>query len=232
LSEILSGLARAFNLILSLDAGLMEIISLSLLVSASAVLISCLFGIPLGAILGLRAFRGRRLVEGLINTMMGLPPVVAGLVIYLLLSSSGPLGVLRLLYTPGAMIIAQVVLVLPIVTGLTLVAVRSKDRRIRETARSLGATEAQATIAVLGEARLGIFGGVVAGLGRALGEVGAVMLVGGNLEGKTRVMTTAIVLETRRGEFDLAIALGIVLLVISFVINLALQRLQGEGEPA
>lgn len=232
MSEIVSGLIKAFNLILTFDAGLMEIIGLSLLVSGSAVLISCLFGIPFGAAIGLRAFRGRRLIEGLISTMMGLPPIVAGLVVYLLLSSSGPLGVLGLLYTPGAMIIAQVVLVLPLITGLTLVAVRSKDRRIRETARSLGATEAQATVAVLGEARQGILGGVVAGLGRALGEVGAVMLVGGNLEGKTRVMTTAIVLETRRADFELAIALGLILLIISFVINLALQRLQGEGESA
>jgi tungstate transport system permease protein len=158
---------------------------------------------------------------------MGLPPVLVGLLVYLLLSAQGPFGVLKLLYSPTAMVIAQTVLALPIVTGLTMVAVRSKDREIRDTALSLGASGWQVALKVIRETRVAIVGAVVAGMGRALAEVGAVMMVGGNIEGKTRVMTTAIVLETRRGNFEMAIGLGMVLLTLAFIVNVILYRLQG-----
>ncbi len=163
-------------------------------------------------------------------TLMGLPPVLAGVVVFLILSASGPLGRLHLLFTPAAMVIAQTLLVLPIVTGLTSVTVAGKDREIRETALALGATPRQAATKVLVEARLGITGALAAGLGRAIGEVGAVMLVGGNIAGFTRVMTTAIVLETRKGDYTLGLWLGLILLVVAFLVNSVFAGLQGAGE--
>lgn len=218
---------QAFNLMISRDPALMQIIRLSLQVSGVAVCLAALAGIPLGTWLGLRPARQVRWPALFIYTFMGLPPVLVGLLVYLLLSSQGLLGVLNLLFSPTAMVIAQTVLALPIVTGLTMVAVRGKDREIRDTAVSLGAGGWQVALTVVRETRVAIVGAVVAGAGRALAEVGAVMMVGGNIEGKTRVMTTAIVLETRRGNFEMAIGLGLVLLALAFVINALLYRLQG-----
>lgn len=219
-----------------MDVELFNITGLSLRVTGLALLISSLLGIPAGVLLGLRNFPGRRLVIALIYTGMGFPPVVIGLLVYLLLSRSGPLGSLHLsfippLFTPGAMVIAQIIIAFPLVAGFTMAAVMAVDPQLRQQVRALGATQGQAAWAVLSEARVGVVVSVVAGFGSIISEVGAVMLVGGNIEGKTRVMTTAIVLETRKGNFELAIALGLLLLGMSFLANLAMMRLQGRSLP-
>lgn len=220
---------QALGLIVSRDPSMMHIIWMSLFVSGLSIVLASGLGIPLGTWLGLVSPRRIGWLVRILYTLMGLPPVLAGLLIYLLLSSKGPFGVLSLLYTPWAMVVAQTVLALPIVTGLTMIAVRSKDKEIRDTAVSLGANAWQTAVTIVREARLAILGAVVTGLGRLMAEVGAVMMVGGNIEGKTRVMTSAIVLETRRGNFEMAIGLGIVLLVLAFAINSALYRIQGVG---
>jgi tungstate transport system permease protein len=228
LDELLRGIEQAVRLIASGDAALAEIVLLSLRVSGLALLISTLCGVPIGAALGLSRSRAHGLITALLYTGMGLPPVVVGLFVYLFLSRSGPLGVLGWLFTPKAMVSAQVVIALPLVTGLTMTAVRSVDPGLRVQVRSLGATRLQEAWAVLLEARLGVVAAIVAAFGGIISEVGAVMLVGGNIEGKTRVLTTAIVLNTRQGEFSLAIALGLILLSLTFVANVALLRLQGR----
>jgi tungstate transport system permease protein len=202
------------------------IILLSLAVSGTAVLLAAAAAVPLGTALGLSRFRGRAVVLRVLYTLMGLPPTVAGLLVYIAISKQGPFGSLNLLFTPAAMIIAQWVLVTPIITGLVAVAVEERDRRYRETAVALGATPRQTRLLVVREARPAVFSAIVAGLGRATAEVGAVMLVGGNIRGETRVMTTAILLETRRGNFGDALVLGAVLLVIGFTINSYVHRLQ------
>ncbi|CAM3379786.1 MULTISPECIES: ABC transporter permease [Brevibacillus] len=196
-----------------------EVIWLSLQVTTVSVLIGMLLGIPTGTFLGLYTFRGKRLVVALIYTCMGLPPVLVGVVVYMLLSRYGPLGALGLLFTPEAMIIAQIVLVTPILAGLTMSAVQAKERAYWETAKSLGASPVQMMLTIVKEARGGIWSGVAAAYGRAISEVGAVMLVGGNIEHHTRVMTTAIILETRTGNFTAGLQLGLVLLAISFLFN-------------
>ncbi len=203
------------------------IILLSLAVSGTAVLLAAGTGIPLGTWLGLTRSWSRPLLMRIFYTLMGLPPAVAGLFVFILLSSRGPLGSLNLLFTPGAMIMAQWILVTPIIAGLVAVAVEERDRRFRETAVVLGATPWQARAVVLREARPAVFAAIAAGLGRATAEVGAVMLVGGNIRGQTRVMTTAILLETRKGNFGNALILGAVLLALGFIINSAVYRIQG-----
>ncbi|MDX9851771.1 MAG: ABC transporter permease [Anaerolineaceae bacterium] len=213
---------------------LTEIILLSLQVSGVALLFSTVIGIPLGAFMGLNRFAGRRLVIALLYTGMGFPPVVVGLFVYILLSRSGPLGTLGWsfipdLFTPGAMIIAQTIISFPLVAGFTMAAVMGVDPNLRQQVLSLGATTRQAVWAVLMEARVGVMVSIIAGFGGIISEVGAVMLVGGNIEGRTRVLTTAIVLETRKGNFDLALALGGVLLALSFIANVAMLRLQGKA---
>ncbi len=233
MDELGSGLRQATQMIFGGDAALMEIVWLSLRVSGVALAFATLIGIPLGAFLGLRRFRGRRLTVALLYTGMGFPPVVVGLFVYLLLSRSGPLGQLGWafipkLFTPGAMVIAQTIIAVPLVAGFTMAAVMGVDPQLRQQVQSLGATDWQTTLAVLGEARIGVIVAVIAGFGGIISEVGAVMLVGGNIEGKTRVLTTAIVLETRQGSFDLAIALGLILLGITFFINVVMLRLQGR----
>ncbi len=192
-------------------------------------LFSTLAGIPLGSWLGLKRFVGRQLVMALLYTGMGLPPVVVGLFVYLMLSRSGPFGSLDWLFTPAAMIVAQVIISLPLVSGFTMAAVMGVDPNLRQQVLSLGATDWQATLAVLREARVGVMVSIIAGFGSIISEVGAVMLVGGNIQGSTRVLTTAIVLETRKGNFDLAMALGVVLLALSFLANVAMLRLQGRA---
>jgi len=192
-------------------------------------LFSTLAGIPLGSWLGLKRFVGRQLVMALLYTGMGFPPVVVGLFVYLVLSRSGPLGSLGWLFTPAAMIVAQVVISFPLISGFTMAAVMGVDPDLRQQVLSLGATDWQATLAVLKEARVGVMVSIIAGFGSIISEVGAVMLVGGNIQGSTRVLTTAIVLETRKGNFDLAMALGVVLLALSFLTNLAMLRMQGRA---
>jgi tungstate transport system permease protein len=228
------GLRQALQLLLHADPRLLAIIGLSLRVSATAMLFATLIGVPLGAWLGLRHFIGRRLVIALLYTGMGFPPVVVGLVVYLLLSRSGPLGSLGWpwlprLFTPGAMVVAQIVIATPLVSGFTMAAVMGVDPNLRQQLVALGATSLQATWATLREARVGVIVSIVAGFGSVISEVGAVMLVGGDIDGATRVLTTAIVLETRKGNFDLALAMGIVLLALTFIINAAVLRLQGRA---
>jgi tungstate transport system permease protein len=217
-----------------MSTDLTEIILLTFKVSGTALLLSALIGIPLGAVMGLKRFIGRRWVVVLLYTGMGFPPVVIGLFVYLLLSRSGPLGQLNMpfipeLFTPGAMILAQTIIAFPLVAGFTMAAVMGVDPQLRQQVISLGATQRQAATTILWEARIGVIVAVVAGFGSIISEVGAVMLVGGNIEGRTRVMTTAIVLETRKGNFDLALTLGILLLGITFLVNLAMLRLQGRS---
>jgi tungstate transport system permease protein len=229
MDDLTRGLVQAIQLILHFDPAVAQIVALSLQVSGLALAISAVIGIPLGAWLALARFRARSLAIVLIYTGMGLPPVVVGLFVYLLLSRSGPFGTLGWLFTPSAMVVAQVLIAFPLVAGFTMAAVLGVDPDLRVQLVSLGATPTQATLAMLQEARVGVIVALVAGFGGVISEVGAVMLVGGNIEGSTRVLTTAIVLETRQGNFDRAIALGLILLGISFGINLAMLALQGRG---
>jgi tungstate transport system permease protein len=233
IDEIPRGLVQAIHLILIRDPAVMEIVLLSLRVSGTALLFSTLIGVPLGAMLGLGRFIGRRLVVALLYTGMGFPPVVVGLVVYLVLSRSGPLGSLGWasipsLFTPAAMVVAQCIISFPLVSGFTMAAVMGVAPQLRQQVRALGATRWQTTWTILTEARVGVIVAVIAGFGSIISEVGAVMLVGGNIEGRTRMLTTAIVLETRKGNFDLAMALGVILLLISFMVNLAMLYLQGR----
>ncbi len=214
---------------------MLEIAALSLRVSGVALGISALTGIPVGAFLGLSRFRGRPFLVTLVYTGMGFPPVVIGLFVYLLLSRNGPLAaiesaIIPALFTPGAMVLAQSIIAFPLVAGFTMAAVMGVDAQLHLQARALGATRWQTAVTVLAEARVGVLAAVIAGFGGIISEVGAVMLVGGNIDGRTRVLTTAIVLETRKGNFDLAIALGVILLGLTFVANWALLRLQGKEE--
>ncbi len=206
---------------------LVEIVILTIQVSGSALLLAAGFGLPLGALLGLAKFPGARLVQLLIYTGMGLPPVFVGLVVYLLFSRSGPLGSLDWLFTPTAMIVAQSILAFPIAAGLTVAAVRSVSPELVLQVRSLGATSGQERWTILRQARRGVLAAVLAAFGRIVAEVGAVLLVGGNIAGKTRVLSTAIVLETRQGNFGFALALGLVLLGLALIANALFLRLEG-----
>jgi tungstate transport system permease protein len=229
MDTIFQGFINAFKLIAAFDPELLKIIWLSLQVSGAALLLAILLGLPLGALMALRRLPCRGLILSVLNTGMGLPPVVVGLVVYLLLSRSGPLGFMTLLYTPGAMIVAQFILAFPIVTSLSHTAIVNVNPIIRQAARVLGANPLQEALTVIREARYGIMTGGIAGLGRVTAEVGAVIMVGGNIAGYTRVITTTIALETDKGNFDLAIALGIILLGLSLLINVALRAIQKLG---
>jgi tungstate transport system permease protein len=219
--SILEAIRAAVGLIASGDATLGEIVLLSLSVSLSAVALATLLGLPLGAAIAVGRFPGRRAVIVLLNALMGLPPVVVGLVVYLLLSRAGPLGELGLLFTPPAMVIAQTILILPIIAALCRQSVEDAWREYEEQLRSLGAQRVGAALTVLWDIRFSLLTAVLAGLGRASAEVGAVMIVGGNIDGVTRVMTTAIALETSKGDLPLALGLGIVLIAIVLALNAA-----------
>jgi len=222
-------IGQAVSLLISFDPGLYRVIFLTLYVSGSAVVLAALFGVPAGTWLGMQPKSKVRWLTRLIYTLMGLPPVVGGLLVYMLLSRRGVFGSLELLFTPGAMIIAQVLLATPIVIGLSSVAVRAKGKEMLDTLRSLGAEPKLILWTIIREARFGILGALIAGFGRVVAEVGAVIMVGGNIEGHTRVMTTAIVLEVRKGNFAFAMALGLILLAISFAINAGLYLFQSGG---
>ena len=213
--------ATAFDLMLSGDAVLLDIIALSLRVTLSAVSISCVIGLPIGAGLAMARFPGRGVVIVIFNALMGLPPVVAGLLVYLLLSRSGPLGPLDLLFSPTAMILAQTVLILPIVIALTRSVVEDLWTEYEEQLRSLNSSRLRAVPTLLWDGRFSLLTGVLAGFGRASAEVGAVLIVGGNIAGHTRTMTTAITLETSRGNLALAVALGMVLMTVTLALNAA-----------
>ena len=227
---ILSAFAKALNLIISLDQKLVEIVFLSFRVSGLAVAISAFLGLAIALFLSIRDFTGKNIIVTVNNTLMGLPPVVAGLLLYLMLSRSGPFGFMKLLYTPAAMIAAQSVLATPIIAGLSYAAVASADPSIKYTAITLGATPFQAAIKTMKQVRYSVLASVLAGFGRIIAEVGAVLIVGGNIAGYTRVMTTTIALEADKGDFELAVALGMVLLLIAFTLNGFLFYFQRKGK--
>ena len=229
MDTLTEALREALRLLTDMDPALVAVVGMTLRVTGGALLLAMLIGLPIGAALGLRD----RIPAGgclmpIIYTGMGLPPVVVGLFVYLLLSNRGPLGRLDWLFTPRAMIFAQTIIALPLMIGLTLTALRSLDPALKLQARALGATPAQLAQTLILEARLGVLAAVIAAFGGIISEVGAVMLVGGNIEGQTRVLTTAIVLETRRGNFALALALGIILLALAFLANYLFHRLSDE----
>ena len=201
---------------------ILQTILLSIRVSGTATLIAVLLGMPVGALIGLHRFRGRAVAVAVIHTGFALPPVVIGLFVFMLLSRNGPAGQLDLLFTPTAMVFAQALLAAPYVAGITLAAVQAVPSDVQLQARALGASRMRALFTHMGEARIGLVAAVIAGFGAVISEVGAVMMVGGNIAGETRVMTTAIVLETRRGNFRTAVALGVVLLLIAFAVNITL----------
>jgi tungstate transport system permease protein len=223
---VVDGVRHALALLFGGDGEVWAILLLSLQVSASATLISLLIGIPAGAALALARFPGRGLVVSAVNTGMGLPPVVVGLFVTLLLWRSGPLGAWEILYTPAAIVIAQAVIAAPIVTGITLAAVGQVPRAFRLQLLALGASRPQMVWVVLREARLPMLAAVMAGFGGIISEIGASMMVGGNIKGQTRTLTTATVLETGKGNFDVAIALSLLLLALIFVVNWALTAIQ------
>lgn len=223
---ILDGVLQAFRLLLSGDGEVWRITLLSLQISGTATLLALAVGIPAGTLLALTRFPGRGLVVSLVNTGMGLPPVVVGLFVTILLWRNGLLGALELLYTPAAMVLAQLVIAAPIVTGLTLAAVQQIPERFRLQLLALGASRVQMTWVLVKEARLPMLAALMAGFGGVISEVGASMMVGGNIRGSTRVLTTATVLETGKGNFDVAIALSVILLAITFLVNWALTWIQ------
>ncbi len=229
MQEALEALGLAGRLIVSMDGDVLEIVALSLQVSLTAVAVSCLIGLPLGALLAMTRFRGRNVLIVLNNALMGLPPVVVGLAIYLAISRAGPFGVFGLLYTPTAMIIAQTVLVLPIVTALARQTIEDLNAEYDDYLRSLGLGIGGRLRTLLWDGRTGLITAAIAGMGRAIAEVGAVIIVGGNIDHVTRVMTTAIALETSKGELALAMALGIILMAISLALNAATHALRGDA---
>lgn len=220
MTDFADAISTGFGLVVALDPDLLRILALSMEVSLGAVALAALLGMPLGGLIALSRFPGRRGVIVTFNALMGLPPVVVGLILYLMLSRSGPFGVFGLLFTPTAMIIAQFVLVFPIIVSLTRETIESLWREYEETLRSLAATPVQSLVTVLWDARFMLITAVLAGLGRAIAEVGAVMIVGGNIDNLTRVMTTAIALEASKGDLALALGLGFVLLAVSLALNL------------
>ena len=223
---LLDGVRQAARLLVSGDREIVSILWLSLQVSGSATLISLLVGVPAGTALALTRFPGRGLVVSGVNSGMGLPPVVVGLFVTILLWRSGPLGALEILYTPAAIVVAQAVIAAPIVTGITLAAVQQVPREFRLQLLALGASRVQMIWVVLREARLPMLAAVMAGFGGVISEIGASMMVGGNIKGQTRTLTTAMVLETSKGNFEAAIALSLLLLVLVFLVNWALTSIQ------
>jgi len=225
-ATIIAGIKNAINLLLSFDKEIYSIVGLSLYVSLASTLISSFFAIPFGILLGIKSFPMKKLVIRGLYTMMSLPPVIVGLVVFLFISRNGPLGGLGIVFTPTAMIIAQICLVTPIITGVVYNSAKEKGEEIQNLAYTLGANKMQTLILLVRELRVNIFSAIVTGYGRAISEVGAVMIVGGNIRGHTRVMTTTIAMLKSMGDYETAIAIGIVLLLISFIINSILYTLQ------
>jgi len=228
LDEIAAGLVRAVELILALDPTVVEITARSLAIAVTSTVIAAILAVPLGGLIHFHNFKGKRAVVNLIQTLYSLPTVTVGLVVFLLLSRSGPLGSLGLLFTPGGMVIGQTILISPIMTGLTIAALSGVGPHVRDSAVSLGASKVQAIFTIMTEARAAMLAAVLLGFGRALSEVGVAMMIGGNIRGYTRVLTTAIALETSRGDIELSMALGIILVSISLIVNLLVNRVQGN----
>jgi tungstate transport system permease protein len=228
---IVEGFRKALELVLTLDPEVLGITALSLEISASATLLSVLVGVTSGTALALATFPGKRLLVSLVNTGMGLPPVVVGLFVSMFLWRSGPLGALGLLYTPTAIVIAQAVIATPIVTGITIGAIQGLPPSLRLQILALGATRRQLLWMLVREARIPLMAGVMAGFGGVISEVGASLMVGGNIRGQTRVLTTATVMETGKGNFDVAIALSAILLALTLAVNAALTLVQQRRRP-
>jgi tungstate transport system permease protein len=218
---------RAIELIATLDPEVVEITSRSLFISLSSAILAALICVPLGGLIEFHSFWGKRAMINAIQTLYSIPTVTVGLLVFLIISRSGPLGSLNLLFSPWGMILAQSILVSPIVIGLTITALGGVSPKIKDTAKSLGATKMQIIVTVIKEARLAVGAAVLLGFSRALSEVGAAMMIGGNIRGYTRVLTTAIALETSMGNLELSMALGIILISISLVVNLMLNKIQG-----
>lgn len=225
---ILGGMWKALGLIFSLDREIFSISLLSLKVSTIAIFLSSLVGVPLGFIIGSGQFWGKKGLTAIFNTLMALPTVVVGLLVYSLISRQGPLGPLELLFTPKAMVIGQFILATPIIVALTISATQAIDPRVKITAMTLGAGPLRTAVTVLSEAKFALMAAVVAGFGRVIGEVGCALMVGGNIRGYTRTITTAISLETAKGEFAFGLALGFILLTVAFVVNILLHWLQSR----
>ncbi len=231
MDEIARGLVEAFHLLVTLDREVLGITFLSLVVSGTATIISLAVGMSSGAVVALTSFPGKKIVVSLVNTGMGLPPVVVGLFVSIFLWRNGPLGFLGLLYTPTAMVIAQAIIATPIVMGIAIGAIQGLPANLRLQVLALGATRAQMVWMLIKEARLPIMAGVMAGFGGVISEVGASIMVGGNVRGYTRVLTTATVMETGRGNFDIAIALSVILLSLCLLINYLLTLIQQRDRP-
>jgi len=229
LDLVVEGIAKAFWLLVKGDREVIRITLLTLRVSGLATLIAVVVGVPLGTVLALSTFRGREVAASLINTGMGLPPVVVGLWVSILLWRYGPLGFLHLMYTPAAMVIAQSVIALPIITGFTMAGIGQLDQGVRLQMLSLGASRWQLLWILLGEARLSVLAAVIAGFGGVVSEIGASMMVGGNVMGQTRILTTATAMEVSRGHFDMAIALSVILLALTYGVTYGLTHLQQKG---
>jgi len=226
LTEIWHGLIKAVELIISLDPEVMEIAGRSLSISGTSCLLASLICLPLGSLIHFHHFRGKRALINIIQTLFSVPTVIIGLFVFVLFSRAGPLGELGILFTPTVMVIGQMILITPILLGLTISALSGVSKEIVDTATSLGANGFQVALLVLREARYAVLAAVIMGFGRAISEVGCALMLGGNIKGSTRVLTTATYLETSKGELELAIALGIILLFLALIINIALNRLQ------
>lgn len=229
---LINGLVRAFEMLISGEGDVYEIAWRTIRVSMTAVAISTVLGIPFGVLLGLKKFRGRKFILVIVNILMGLPPVVAGLWITILLWRSGPLGDLSLLFTPTAIVMAQVLVSLPIITGLTASAFQQIDEKMLLQIKALGATKLQMLSILMLETRVSVLAAIIAGFGRVIAEVGAAMMVGGNLRGETRILTTSIVMEVSKGNFDVAFALSFIIMSIAFVITFLLTFLQQRSKKA
>jgi tungstate transport system permease protein len=226
LEELVQGFIKAFKLIISLDPQVVDITWRTLAIALSSCFIATMICLPLGSLIHFKRFPGKRVLINIIQTFYSIPTVVVGLLIFVLFSRMGPLGVFNLMYTPTIMVIGQVVLISPIVLGLVISALSGVDKGVFETAASLGASRFQATLQVITEARYAIYSAVTMGFGRAISEVGLALMVGGNIRDYTRVITTAISLETSRGDVELSIALGTILIILALVVNIILNRLQ------
>jgi len=228
MAYILDGLKHGLAILLPPSREILQIVFLSLAVSGSATLLAAAAAIPAALLLALREFRGKRFLVGVINTALAVPAVLIGLLVYGLVSRRGPLGTLALLFTPGAMILAQALLAFPLITALALAALKGIARDARDLALSLGANRLQLALAVIRQGRFAFLTAIIAGFSRIIGETGMTLMVGGNIKGQTRVLTTAISLETMKGNFEIGVALGIVLLLVALLINIALQAVQGK----
>ena len=226
MTEIWHGLTKAIELIISLDPEVMEIAGRSLRISGTSCFLASLICLPLGSLIHFHHFRGKRVLINIIQTLFSLPTVIVGLFVFVLISRAGPLGELGILFTTTAMVIGQMILITPLLLGLTISALSGVSKEIADTAISLGASGFQTVLLVLREARYAVLAAVIMGFGRAISEVGCALMLGGNIKGVTRVLTTATYLETSKGELELAIALGIILLFLALIINIALNRVQ------